>query len=90
MMTRSRPLERDPEARGVDGHRLVALGLQRNRAVKDHSSGTPRRSLHLLQLLDLAARQRAGLVQQPADEGGFAVVDMADHDQLQRYLGHYM
>ena len=65
--------------RGVDGDALVALGLQRieqERPFERHAA--PRADF--LQHLQLALGQAAGLVQQASDEGGFAVIDMADDD----------
>ena len=52
-----------------------------------HSKGTPRRSAILLELLELAFGQRAGVVKQPADERGFAVVHVADDDDLELFGG---
>ena len=43
----------------------------------------PRRSQTSRRLLDLALRQGAGLVEQAADQGRLAVIDMADDDDLQ-------
>ena len=64
---------------GVDGDALVALGLQRveqERPLERHAA--PRADG--LELLELAVGQAAGLVQQPADQGRLAVIDMADDD----------
>ena len=69
----------------IDGDALIALRLERIQQ---------ERPLHTLaaafgdgaNLLDLAFRQRPGFIQQAADEGRFAVVDMADDDQLQGIL----
>ena len=52
-----------------------------------HSKGTPRRSAIGLQLLEFAFRQRAGVVKQAADEGRFAVVHVADDDDLELFGG---
>src|SRR3546814_15496783 len=69
----------EPDLRGVDGHRLVALGLEG----VEHEGPLDRHAaarLDRLQLGHLARRQRAGVVQQPADQGRLAVVDVADDD----------
>ena len=70
-----------PDLRGVDRDVLVALGLQRVHEVgplKGHAAPLG----NLLQLLELAFRQRAGVVKQAADKGGFAVVHVADDDDF--------
>ena len=76
-------MSREPRAeadlRGVDGDALVALGLQRieqERPFERHAA--PRADG--LQHLQLAFGQAAGLVQETADQGRFAVIDMADDD----------
>ena len=69
----------EADLRGVDGDALIALGLQcieQERPFERHAA--PRADS--LQHFQLALGQAAGLVQQAADEGGFAVVDMADDD----------
>ena len=69
----------EADLRGVDGDALVALGLQRikqERPFERHAAPRADR----LQHLQLALGQAAGFVQQGADQGGFAVVDMADDD----------
>ena len=70
-----------PDLRGVDGDVLVALGLQRIHQVgpfEGHAAPLG----DSLQLLELAFRQRAGVVKKPADKSGFAMVDVADDDDL--------
>jgi hypothetical protein len=69
----------EPDLRGVDGDRLVALrleGVQHEGPLDRHAAARRDR----LQLLHLARRQRAGVVQQPADQRRLAVVDVADDD----------
>ena len=64
---------------GVDGDALIALGLQRieqERPFERHAAPRADR----LQLFELAVRQAAGFVQQPADQRRLAVIDMADDD----------
>ncbi len=52
-----------------------------------HSNGTPRRSAILLELLELAFGQRAGVMKQPADKRGLAVVHVADDDDFELFGG---
>ena len=69
----------EADLRGVDGDALVALGLQRveqERPFERHAA--PRADG--LEHLELALGQAAGLVQQAADQGRLAVIDMADDD----------
>ena len=71
-----------PDLRGVDRDVLVALGLQGVHEVgplERHAAALG----DLLELLELAFRQRAGVVEEAADEGGFAVVHVADDDDLE-------
>src|SRR6266851_2342231 len=67
----------EADARRVDGDALVALDLERV-----HDEGPFERhaalAARLLERRDLALGQRAGVVQEAADEGRLAVVDMAD------------
>ena len=69
----------EPDLRGVDGDALVALRLERV-----HQEGPFERHAaplaHRLDLLQLAVGQRAGVVEQAADQGRLAMVDMADDD----------
>src|SRR3546814_7315437 len=68
----------------VDGHRLVALGLEgvEHEGPFDRHAA-PRRDR--LELLHLARRQGIGVVQQPPDQGRLAVIDVPDdHDAVQR------
>ncbi|MBA7698074.1 hypothetical protein ES703_106749 [subsurface metagenome] len=69
----------EADLRGVDGDALVALGLQRieqERPLKGHAAPCADRLEHF----ELALGQAAGFVQEAADEGGLAVIDMADDD----------
>ena len=69
----------EADLRGVDGDALVALGLQRveqERPFERHAAPRADGFEHF----QLAVGQAAGFVQQAADQGGFAVVDMADDD----------
>ena len=52
-----------------------------------HSKGMPRRSAPSSQLLELAFRQRSGVVEQAADQRRLAVVHVADDDDLQLFAG---
>ena len=64
---------------GVDGDALIALGLQRveqERPFKRHAAP----GADGLQVFQFAFGQAAGFVQQASDQGGFAVIDMADDD----------
>ena len=47
---------------------------------KDHSNGMPRRRLISRSSLDLAVGQALRVVEQAADQGGFAMIDVADDD----------
>ncbi len=70
---------REPDMAHVDGDALVALGLEGvgdERPFERHAA----LAAGFLQRLDLALGQGVGLVQQPADQGRLAVVDMADDD----------
>jgi hypothetical protein len=69
------------DLRGIDGDPLVALGLH---GVDDECPFEGHAALlrHGLHRLQLALGQRIGLVQQPPDQGGLAVVDMADDGEL--------
>ena len=64
---------------GVDGDALVALGLQRieqERPFERHAAAGADRFQHF----ELALGQAAGFMQQAADQGRLAVIDMADDD----------
>ena len=80
-----------PDLRGVDRDVLVALGLQRV-----HQIGPLERHAAALrdvrELLELAVGQRAGVVEQTADERGFAVVHVPDDDETELVprVGHHM
>ncbi len=65
---------------GVDGHPLVALGLERvHQEGPFERHAAPRADR--LDRLELALRQRARVVEQAADQGRLAVIDVADdHD----------
>jgi len=64
---------------GIDGDPLVAFGLQRVEQER-HSNVMPRRALTALERVELAVGKVSGLVQQAADQGRFAVIDVADDD----------
>ena len=67
---------------GVDRDALVALGLQgihQESPFERHAAPLAGR----LDRLDLALGQGAGVVEQPADQGRLAVVDVADDDDLE-------
>src|SRR4029453_9604831 len=75
-VARARP---ETDLRGVDGDALVALGLQRiqeERPFERHAAPRADGFEHF----QLALGQAAGLVQQPSDKSGFAVIDVADDD----------
>ena len=64
---------------GIDGDALIALGLQRveqERPFERHAAPRADR----LERVELAVGQVAGLVQQAADQGRLAVIDVADDD----------
>ena len=71
----------EADLRGVDGDALVALGLQRVEQERPFERHAPPRA-DGFEHFKLAFRQAAGLMQQPADQGRFAVVDMADDDNV--------
>jgi hypothetical protein len=68
---------------GVERDALVAFGLQRveqERPFERHAAPLA----ECLERFHLSDRQASGLVQQPADQGGFSMVDVADdHDAHQ-------
>ena len=70
-----------PDLRRVDRDILVAFGLE-----TVHQVGPLKRNAapfgDALQLLQLAFRQRAGVVKKPPDEGALAMIDMADNHDL--------
>ena len=68
-----------PDLAGVDGDALVALGLQRIEQKRPFERHAAARA-HRLERLELAVGQAAGFVQQAADQGRFAVIDVADDD----------
>jgi hypothetical protein len=71
---------------GVDGHALVALGLQRihqKRPLERHAAALA----HRFDRLELTLGQGAGVVEQAADQGRFAVVDVADDHDLELGTG---
>src|SRR5262249_21694290 len=73
------PLGPEPDLGGVDGDALVALRLERI-----HEEGPlerhPAPRAHRLDGLELAFGQRAGLVEQPADQRRLSMVDMPGDD----------
>ncbi len=84
MMTYWRFGGAEPDLRGVNGDVLVAFGLEGVHEVgplEGHAAAVG----DGLQLLQLALRQRAGVVKEPADKGGFAVVNVADDDDFQLF-----
>ena len=69
----------EPNARRVDGDRLIAFSLkaiQHKRPFERH----PAPLAHLPQFLDLALRQASGVVKKAADHRRLAMIDMADDD----------
>ena len=70
------------DLRRVDGDVLL-LFLQQRVEQEGVLEVHPLRRAGLLDLLDLAVRQRVGVEQQPADQRRFAVIDMADNDDLE-------
>jgi hypothetical protein len=77
----------EPDLRGVDGDTLVAFrleGIHQERPFERHAAPLA----HRLDLLQLAVRQRAGVVEQAAHQRRLAMVDMADdHDAHQVAFG---
>ena len=68
-----------PDLTGVDGDALIALGLQgveQERPLERHAAARA----HGLERVELAVRKAFHFVQQAADQGRFAVIDMADDD----------
>src|SRR5689334_2562652 len=79
----------EPGARRIDGDGLVAFRLQRverERPFERDAASLAR----LPQFIDFAAPQRVRLVQQPPDEGRFAMVDVADDDELDSRRRYHM
>src|SRR5581483_9892232 len=74
-------LRLEPDLGGVDGDVLVALGLEGVHEVGP-LKGNATALGDFLKLLELALGERASVVEQAADEGGFSVVDVADDDDL--------
>jgi len=74
-------LRAEEDARGIDGDILFLLfneRVEKESIFKLHAfDGTV-----LTNLLDLAVGQRVGVVEETADEGGLAVVDVADDDDV--------
>ena len=74
-------LRAEEDARGIDGDVLFLLfdqGVEEEGVFELHAfDGTV-----LTNLLDLAVRQGVGVVEETADEGGLAVVDVADDDDV--------
>ena len=84
-------LRAEPDLARVDGDVLVALGLQRVHQVGElerHAAALRNRD----ELFVLAVGQRAGVVEEPADERGFAVVDVPhdDEPELVPRVRHHM
>src|SRR5581483_2224169 len=76
----------EADLRGVDGDALVALGLQRVEQERPFERHTAARA-DGFQHLELALGQAAGLMQQAADQGRLAVIDMADDDDAHLRTG---
>jgi hypothetical protein len=75
-----------PDLRGVNGDVLVALGLEGVHEVgpfEGHAAALG----HGLQLFQFAFGQRAGVVKEPADKRGFAMVNVADDDDFELFHG---
>ena len=72
----------EPDLRRINADILVALGLERVHQVRPFK-GDAAALGDLLELLQLAFGQRARVVQQPAHQGGLAVVHMAQDDDLE-------
>ncbi len=70
-------------ARGVDGDALVLLVVERveQERVLERLAGALALAPHRV---ELALRQRAGVGQQPPDDGALAVIDVADDDDVHR------
>ena len=68
--------------RRVDGDRLIALGLE---GIHDKGpfEGHAAALAHLLDRLDFAVGQCAGVMQKAADQRRFAVIDMADDGDVE-------
>ena len=64
---------------GVDGDALVALGLQRIEQERPFEGDAAPRA-DRLEVLELAVREAAGLVQQASDQRRLAMIDMPDDD----------
>ena len=65
----------DPESQ--DG--ILLQRIQQERPFDGHAAARGGR----LQFSDLLRRKSVCVVQKPADQGGLAVIDVADHDDLQ-------
>ncbi len=71
-----------PDLRGIDGDALVALrleGIHQEGPFEGHAAALA----HGLDGVELAVGERARVVEQAADQGGLAVIDMADDDDAQ-------
>ena len=75
-------LRMEPDLRGINADILVALGLERVHQVRPFE-GDAAALGDLLELLQLAFGQRAGVVQEAAHQGGLAVVHVAEDDDLE-------
>jgi hypothetical protein len=75
-----------PNLAGVDGDALIALGLQsveQERPFERHAAA----GAHGLERVELAVRKTVRFVQQAADQGRLAVIDMADDDNAHQGAG---
>jgi hypothetical protein len=71
-----------PDLSRVDGDVLVTLGLERVHEIGPLEWNAPTFG-HQAELFQFPLRKGAGVVEQPAHEGGLAVVDVADDDDLE-------
>ena len=74
----------EPNLRGVDGDVLIAFGLERVHQIGPFEGDTAA-FRDALELFEFAFGQRTGVVKKAADESGFAVVDVADDDDLKLF-----
>ena len=75
--------------RGVDGD-VLRLFLQKSVEQESKFEFHPFRGAGLLDLLRSCPPEANGVVQDPADQSGLAMIDMADEDDLEarRFLAH--
>ena len=75
-----------PDLGGVNGDVLVPFGLEGVHQVGPLEGSTPAPGGGL-ELLQLALRQAAGVVEQASDQGRFSVIDVSDNHDLQLFGG---